>query len=95
VAQADTTSGDSDGDTPVAPTANPALNFGTVCVGQTYNRTILVAIRRVTTDSATTSSFNDGASVSQQAHRTIYPDKRLLFQYTTSSSSLQKKLGVI
>jgi len=23
-----------------------------------------------------------------------YPDKRLVFQYTTSSSSLQKKLGV-
>jgi len=24
----------------------------------------------------------------------VYPDKKLTFQYTTSSSSLQKKLGV-
>jgi hypothetical protein len=24
----------------------------------------------------------------------VYPGKKLLFQYTTSSSSLQKKLGV-
>jgi thioredoxin reductase (NADPH) len=32
--------------------------------------------------------------MSQAAHRMIYPDKKLLFQYTTSSSSLQKKLGV-
>ena len=28
------------------------------------------------------------------SHRYVYPDKRLVFQYTTSSSSLQKKLGV-
>jgi thioredoxin reductase (NADPH) len=41
------------------------------------------------------SGFHEAALMSQQAHRTIYPDKRLLFQYTTSSSSLQKKLGVI
>jgi thioredoxin reductase (NADPH) len=27
-------------------------------------------------------------------HRYVYPDKRLTFQYTTSSTSLQKKLGV-
>ena len=32
--------------------------------------------------------------MSQAAHRIVYPDKKLLFQYTTSSSSLQKKLGV-
>jgi thioredoxin reductase (NADPH) len=30
----------------------------------------------------------------QKIHRYVYPDKKLLFQYTTSSSSLQKKLGV-
>jgi thioredoxin reductase (NADPH) len=27
-------------------------------------------------------------------HRYVYPEKKLLFQYTTSSTSLQKKLGV-
>jgi thioredoxin reductase (NADPH) len=32
--------------------------------------------------------------MAQKAHRYIYPDKRLVFQYTTSSTSLQKKLGV-
>mgnify|MGYP003335347205 CR=1 FL=1 len=32
--------------------------------------------------------------MSQKAHRYIHPDKKLTFQYTTSSSSLQKKLGV-
>jgi thioredoxin reductase (NADPH) len=41
------------------------------------------------------SGFHEGALMAQQAYRMIYPDKRLLFQYTTSSSSLQKKLGVI
>lgn len=40
------------------------------------------------------SGFHEAALMSQQAHRIIYPDKKLLFQYTTSSSSLQKKLGV-
>ncbi len=40
------------------------------------------------------SGFHEAALMSQQAHRLIYPDKKLLFQYTTSSSSLQKKLGV-
>ena len=30
--------------------------------------------------------------MAQKAHRYVYPDKRLVFQYTTSSSSL-KKLG--
>jgi thioredoxin reductase (NADPH) len=38
--------------------------------------------------------FHEGALMSQKAHRYVYPDKRLVFQYTTSSSSLQKKLGV-
>lgn len=41
------------------------------------------------------SGFHEAALMAQQAHRYIYPDKRLLFQYTTSSSNLQKKLGVI
>ena len=40
------------------------------------------------------SGFHEGALMSQKAHRYVYPDKRLVFQYTTSSSSLQKKLGV-
>ncbi len=40
------------------------------------------------------SGFHEGALMAQQAHRYIYPDKKLLFQYTTSSSNLQKKLGV-
>jgi thioredoxin reductase (NADPH) len=41
------------------------------------------------------SGFHEAALMAQQAYRYIYPDKKLLFQYTTSSSSLQKKLGVI
>ncbi len=40
------------------------------------------------------SGFHEAALMSQAAHKIIYPDKKLLFQYTTSSSSLQKKLGV-
>jgi thioredoxin reductase (NADPH) len=40
------------------------------------------------------SGFHEAALMAQQAHKYIYPGKRLLFQYTTSSSSLQKKLGV-
>jgi len=40
------------------------------------------------------SGFHEGALMAQKAHRYIYPDKRLVFQYTTSSTSLQKKLGV-
>jgi thioredoxin reductase (NADPH) len=38
--------------------------------------------------------FHEGALMAQKAHRYVFPDKRLVFQYTTSSSSLQKKLGV-
>jgi thioredoxin reductase (NADPH) len=38
--------------------------------------------------------FHEGALMAQKAHRYIYPDKKLTFQYTTSSTSLQKKLGV-
>ena len=40
------------------------------------------------------SGFHEGALMAQQAYHYIYPDKRLVFQYTTSSTSLQKKLGV-
>jgi thioredoxin reductase (NADPH) len=40
------------------------------------------------------SGFHEGALASQKAHRYIYPEKKLLFQYTTSSTNLQKKLGV-
>jgi len=38
--------------------------------------------------------FHEVALMSQKTHRYVYPDKKLTFQYTTSSSSLQKKLGV-
>lgn len=41
------------------------------------------------------SGFHEAALMAQRAHRYIYPDKRVIFQYTTSSSSLQKKLGVL
>jgi thioredoxin reductase (NADPH) len=40
------------------------------------------------------SGFHEAALMSQKAHHYVYPDKRLVFQYTTSSTSLQKKLGV-
>jgi thioredoxin reductase (NADPH) len=40
------------------------------------------------------SGFHEGALMAQKAHHYVYPDKRLVFQYTTSSTSLQKKLGV-
>ena len=40
------------------------------------------------------SGFHEGALMAQKAHRYVYPDKKLVFQYTTSSTSLQKKLGV-
>ena len=40
------------------------------------------------------SGFHEAALMAQQAYKYVYPGKKLLFQYTTSSSSLQKKLGV-
>jgi len=40
------------------------------------------------------SGFHEVALMAQKAHRYVYPDKKLIFQYTTSSTSLQKKLGV-
>ena len=40
------------------------------------------------------SGFHEAALATQKVHRYVYPDKKLLFQYTTSSTSLQRKLGV-
>ncbi|HEX4767561.1 MAG TPA: NAD(P)/FAD-dependent oxidoreductase [Lichenihabitans sp.] len=40
------------------------------------------------------SGFHEAALAAQKIHRYVYPEKRLTFQYTTSSTSLQKKLGV-
>ena len=40
------------------------------------------------------SGFHEAALMSQQAFRYCHPGERLRFQYTTSSTSLQKKLGV-
>jgi thioredoxin reductase (NADPH) len=40
------------------------------------------------------SGFHEVALAAQKVHRYVYPDKKLTFQYTTSSTSLQKKLGV-
>ena len=41
------------------------------------------------------SGFHEAALMAQAAHRYVYPDKRITFQYTTSSSNLQKKLGIL
>ena len=38
--------------------------------------------------------FHEAALAAQKAHHYVYPDKKLTFQYTTSSTSLQRKLGV-
>lgn len=40
------------------------------------------------------SGFHEAALMSQQAFRYIFPEQKLRFQYTTSSTDLQKKLGV-
>jgi thioredoxin reductase (NADPH) len=40
------------------------------------------------------SGFHEAALMAQAAFRTVYPDRKLRFQYTTSSSALQEKLGV-
>jgi thioredoxin reductase (NADPH) len=40
------------------------------------------------------SGFHETALMAQEAFRICYPQKKLRFQYTTSSSSLQQKLGV-
>ncbi len=41
------------------------------------------------------SGFHEAALMAQQAFRYINPGERLMFQYTTSSTNLQKKLGVV
>ncbi len=40
------------------------------------------------------SGFHEAALMSQKAYHYVFPDKKLVFQYTTSSTNLQKKLGV-
>ena len=40
------------------------------------------------------SGFHEAALMSQAAKKHISPDERIIFQYTTSSTKLQKKLGV-
>ncbi len=40
------------------------------------------------------SGFHEAALMSQQAFRYVRPNEKLRFQYTTSSTNLQKKLGV-
>jgi len=40
------------------------------------------------------SGFHEAALMAQAASRIVFPEKKILFQYTTSSTSLQKKLGV-
>ncbi len=40
------------------------------------------------------SGFHEGALAAQKVTRYVYPEKRVTFQYTTSSTSLQRKLGV-
>ncbi len=40
------------------------------------------------------SGFHEAALMAQKAYHYVYPEKRLVFQYTTSSTNLQKKLGV-
>lgn len=38
--------------------------------------------------------FHEASLAAQKVHHYVYPDKKLTFQYTTSSTNLQKKLGV-
>ncbi len=38
--------------------------------------------------------FHEAALAAQAVHRYVHPDRKLRFQYTTSSTDLQKKLGV-
>lgn len=40
------------------------------------------------------SGFHEGALMAQAAAKIVFPDRKIVFQYTTSSTSLQKKLGV-
>lgn len=40
------------------------------------------------------SGFHEAALMAQAAHGYVYPDKKLRFEYTTSSTNIHKKLGV-
>lgn len=40
------------------------------------------------------SGFHEAALMAQQAFRIVYPDKKVRFEYTTSSTNIHKKLGV-
>jgi thioredoxin reductase (NADPH) len=40
------------------------------------------------------SGFHEAALMAQAASRVVNPEKRVTFQYTTTSTSLHKKLGV-
>jgi thioredoxin reductase (NADPH) len=40
------------------------------------------------------SGFHEAALMAQAAYRIVYPDKKLRFEYTTSSTNIHKKLGV-
>ena len=40
------------------------------------------------------SGFHEAALMAQAARQLVHPGRKMVFQYTTSSSSLQKKLGV-
>jgi thioredoxin reductase (NADPH) len=41
------------------------------------------------------SGFHEGALMAQAAKKIVSPDERVIFQYTTSSTKLQRKLGVV
>jgi len=41
------------------------------------------------------SGFHEAALATQAIKRIVHPDQKLVFQYTTSSTSLKKKLGVV
>ena len=41
------------------------------------------------------SGFHEAALMCQKAFKLCFPEKRLIFRYTTSSTDLQKKLGVV
>jgi len=41
------------------------------------------------------SGFHEAALMAQAAKRIVSPDERIVFQYTTSSTNLQRKLGVV
>ncbi len=41
------------------------------------------------------SGFHEAALMAQAAKKIVAPDERVIFQYTTSSTKLQKKLGVV